>query len=55
MWYFSNRFCVMRGIGEAGIALDWQSRDQEFEPPMLHHNEIIRTFIRLDRGSDFLF
>lgn len=26
----------MWGIGEVGIALDWQSRDQEFEPPILH-------------------
>lgn len=36
----NSRRMAIWGIGEAGIALDWQSRDQEFEPPILHQNKI---------------
>ena len=32
MWYDH----IVRGIGEVGIALEWHSRGQGFESPMLH-------------------
>ena len=35
---------LIRGIGAAGSAFDWQSKGQGFEPPMLHQTEKIRTF-----------
>ncbi len=35
--YNNTAHYYLWGIGEVGIALDWQSRDQEFEPPILHH------------------
>ena len=37
------------GIGEVGIALDWQSRGQGFESPILHQT---KTVIHL--GARFL-
>lgn len=33
-----NQSVVMRGIGAAGSAFDWQSRGQGFDPPMLHQD-----------------
>ena len=38
-----------------GRALEWHSRGQRFDPAYLHQNNIIRTFIQLETGSDLLF
>ena len=46
---------VVRGISAAGSAQHWQCWGQEFESPMLHQTQEIRTSSRLGMGSDFFF
>ena len=48
-------FAETRGISAVGSAQHWQCWGQEFESPMLHQINIIRTFIQSEMGSDLLY